>query len=213
VSSIKNVNTLCTYFVASLVLQSPISLNIHNQGQSINLTSPVYSIHGGKWHVVPDQEIDVNAVMRNRIEFDSGQDILEGALVYRLQKMETSFSEIKRGTQKKRAKIDKPIQDESKHIQLLVAWHVEHTKELRVRALLVEHDGELDEDKLRILHQKYWHLFNAQIDPIKSNWQLNDTTVLTTTITAMNGGCRWNISIAEEKGSNDKRPLWFDITK
>jgi hypothetical protein len=36
--------------------------------------------------VVLNQEIDVNSVMQNHLEFDSGQNILEGALVYRIQK-------------------------------------------------------------------------------------------------------------------------------
>jgi hypothetical protein len=97
-------------------------------------------MHGGKWHVVPDQEINVNAVMRNLIEFDSGQDILEGALVYRIRR--------------KHAETDKSAQDKSKNVQLLVAWRVEHTKELDVRLVLVEHDGELDKDKLKKLYQK-----------------------------------------------------------
>jgi hypothetical protein len=72
--------------VVSLALQSPVLLNIHNQCQGINLTSPVYFIHGGRWPIAPDQAIDVNAVMQNPIEFDAKQNILEGALVYRIQR-------------------------------------------------------------------------------------------------------------------------------
>jgi hypothetical protein len=154
-------------------------------------------MHGGKWHVVPDQEIGVNAVMRNRIEFGSGKDILEGALVYRIQR--------------KHAESAKPAQDESKHIQLLVVWYVERTKELHVRTLIVEHDGELDEHKLRILHQKYWHLLNARVDPIKNNWQLNNATVKTK-IKAMNGGYRWNIFISDKERYIVNRPFWIDTT-
>jgi hypothetical protein len=65
--------------VVSLALHSPVLLNIHNQCQDITLISPLYSMYGGKWHVTPDQEIDVDAVMRNRIEFDSERNVLEGA--------------------------------------------------------------------------------------------------------------------------------------
>jgi hypothetical protein len=212
VSSIKNTDIFVLIYVVSLVLQSPISLNIHNQGQSINLISPVYFVHGGKWHTALDQEIHTNVSMRSCIEFDSGQDILEGALVYKIQKMETSFLERECSTQRKRAKIDKLVQDESRHIQLLVAWRVEHTKELNVRALLVEHDGELDEHKLRILYQKYWHLLNAQVDPIKSKWQLNDTTVKTK-IKTMNGDYRWDILISDKEEYSAKRPFWIDTTR
>jgi hypothetical protein len=43
-------------------------------------------MYGEKWHVVADQEIDIDAVMRSRIEFDSGQDMLEGILAYGMQR-------------------------------------------------------------------------------------------------------------------------------
>jgi hypothetical protein len=153
-------------------------------------------MHGGKWHVVPDQEINVDAVMRNCIEFE--QDILEGALVYKIQR--------------KHVKSGKSARYESNHIQLLVAWCVEHT-ELHVRALLVEHDGELDEHKLRSLHQKYWHLLNAQVDAIKSDWQLNGGSVLKTKIKAMNGGYRWDVFISKGSEYIVKRPFWIDTTR
>jgi hypothetical protein len=100
-------------------------------------------MYGGRWHAVPDQEMDVNTVMRNHIEFDPGQDILEVALIYRIQR--------------RHIESDKLIQDESKSMQLLVALRIEHAKELYIHALLVEHDSKLDEDKLRQLYQKYWH--------------------------------------------------------
>jgi hypothetical protein len=169
-------------------------------------------MRGGKWHVVPEQEMYTNDVVRNRIEFDSGQDILEGALIYRIQKREASFSEMKRRSQRKRAKNDKFVQDESKHIRLLVAWYVEHTKKLHIRALLVENDGELDEHKLRILYQKYWHLLNAQVDPIENKWQLNGTTVKTK-IKVMNGGYRWDVFISDKKEYIVKRQFWIDATR
>jgi hypothetical protein len=160
----------------------------------------VYFIHRGKWHVMPDQEIYIDAVMKSHIEFDSGHDILEGALVYRIQR-------------RQHTKSDKLIQEESKRIQLLVAWRVEHTEGLDVRALLVEHDKGLDEDKLRRLHQKYWRLLKARINPIRSSWMLDDATVLTTTIDAMNGGHRWDIFIFEEEEDSIERPLWINATK
>jgi hypothetical protein len=160
------------------------------------MTSLVYFMHGGKWHVVPDQEINVNAVMRNLIEFDSGQDILEGALVYRIRR--------------KHAETDKSAQDKSKNVQLLVAWRVEHTKELDVRLVLVEHDGELDKDKLKKLYQKYWHLLTAQVKLKENKWLLSDATTLKTTAKIMKGGCRWNIFISETTGYEIKKPLWID---
>jgi hypothetical protein len=180
-------------------LQLPISLNIHNQCKDINLTSPVYFIHGGRWHGAPDQKIGVNAVMRNRIEFDSGRDILDGILTYKIQRQHTES--------------DKIVQDESKYIQLLVAWHIEHTKESHVRVLLVEHDNELDENNLRELYQKYWHPLETRIDSNKNRWILNDITVLETTVRAMNGGYRWDISISERKKKNIERPLWIDTSR
>jgi hypothetical protein len=186
--------------VVSLTLQLPVLLNIHNRCQDINLTSLVYFMDGGWWNVLPDQGIDANAIMRNRIKPDSGQNVLEGALVYKIQKRQNTES-------------DELIQDESKHIQLLVVWHVDHIKGLRVRALLIEHDKKLDEDKLRWLYQKYWHSLNAWIDPIESNWMLDDATMLATTIKTMNGGYRWDIFISEGMEDNFEKPLWIDAER
>jgi hypothetical protein len=185
--------------IVSFTLQSPILLNIHNQSQVINMTSPIHFIHGGRWSVIPDQEIDVNAIMRNYIEFDSGQDIVKGALIYSIQRQY--------------AESDIPIQNESKSVQLLVAWHVECTKEPHIRALLVEHDGELDEDKLRHLHQKYWQSIKAWVNPIGSDWLLDDATVLKTTVKMANEGYRWNVFITEEEKNSIMRPLWIDAER
>jgi hypothetical protein len=82
-----------------------------------------------------------------------------------------------------------------------------------VRALLVEHDGELDEDKLRKLYRKYWHSLNELVDPIRSNWLLNDATVLSTTVVVMNGGYRWDIFISEGIKENLETPLWIDAER
>jgi hypothetical protein len=199
VSDTRSVYILIFICVVSLALQSSVSLNIYNQYQGINLTSPAYFIHGGRWHVTPDQEIDADVVMRNYIEFDSGHDILEGALVYRIQRQHVEY--------------DKSAQDKSKSIQLLVAWHVEHTKKLDVRAVLVEHEKELNEDKLRRLHQKYWHLFKGFASYIKSNRLLDDATVLGITVKTMNGGYRRDIFISKGIKSNVLRPLWFDTER
>jgi hypothetical protein len=168
--------------VVSLALRLPVLLNIHNRCQDINLTSPVYFIHGGRWHTVPDQEIDANAVMQNCLELDAGQDILEGALVYRVQRKHAESA-----------------QDESKQIWLLVAWNGEYTKGLDVRALLVEHNKRLDEVRLKRLYQRRWPLLREQANTTKSNWALDDTTMLKTTIKVMSGGYRWDIFISEEK--------------
>jgi hypothetical protein len=184
--------------VVSLVLQSSVSLNIYNKYQDINLTSPAYFIHGGKWHAVHDQEMGINAEVRSYFEFYSGQDVLEGALIYKLQR-------------RQHAESDKLIQDESKIIQLLVAWHVEHTKEPHVHALLVEHDREFDwdKDKLKRIHQKYWHSFNAFVSSIEDNWLLNDVTVLLTSLKWKRDSYAFEITISEgtREGSH-MEPLW-----
>jgi hypothetical protein len=181
VSSIRDVYILCTHCAFSLALQSLVSLNIHNWCQNINLTSPIYFIHGGRWHVVPDKEIDVDAVMQNRLEFDAGQDILEGALVYRIQKKHAESA-----------------QDKPKRIWLLVAWNGEYTKELHVCVLLVEHNKRLDEDRLRKLYKRRWPLLEARANATGGSWTLNNTTKLATTIKATDEGYRWDISISEE---------------
>jgi hypothetical protein len=185
----------------SLTLQSIASLSIHNQSQNINLVSPVYFIHGGKWHVTPDQEIDTNTIMRKYLEFDSGQDIPEGALVYKIQRQH--------------AETDGPTHNEPKSIQLLAIWGSEDKKKLCLCVLPIEHDKKLnwDEDKLRQLHQKYWYLFKAQADPIESNWLLDDAKVLTATVKTVSGNNEWNIFISEETKDNFRRPLWIDAER
>jgi hypothetical protein len=182
-------------------LQPLVSLNIHNRCQNINLISPVYFIHGGRWHVAHDPEADASAIMRNYIEFDSEQDILEGALVYRIQE--------------KRVKTDKSVQVKPKRAQFLVIWRGEYTRELHVRTLLVEDDEEINwtEDKLKQLHQKYWHPLNTWVDPIEDNWLLNSATVLKTTIKAINDGYRRDMFISERTKTNFKRPLWIDAER
>jgi hypothetical protein len=186
--------------VVSSTLQLPILLNIHNRCQNINLTLPAYFMHGGRWNVVPDQKIDIDTVTRNILEFDSGQNIMEGALVYKIQK-------------RRRAKLDKSAHGESKCIQFLVAWHVNHTKGLDVRTLLVRHNKRLDEDKLRQLYQKCWYPPNVWVNTTGSNWLLDDTTVLTTTVKIMNKAYECDIFISERIKDNTIRPLWIDTER
>jgi hypothetical protein len=159
-------------------------------------------MRGGEWYTVFDQEIGSRDVMMNRLEFSSEQDILEGILVYKIQRQH--------------AESDESIQDESKCIQLLVAWHVEHTKGLHVRALLVEHDKEFnwDEDKLEQLHQKYWHSLDAWVHSDGGNWILDDESVLTLPVALTNGGYKFEIFISEEKKYiNVMKPFWLDVER
>jgi hypothetical protein len=201
VSITRYVYAFCAYLYCSLTLQSPVSLNIYNQCQDINLISPVYFIHGGKWDVVPNREIDVNTMMTNRIEFDFGQDMLDGALAYRVQRQH--------------AESDEFVRYGSKGIWLLVVWRGKYTEGLRVIVLLVEHDQEIDwdEDKLRWLHQKYWDLLNVWVKPIKANWALNDATVLTTTIRTRSNSYEQDIFISEGIKDNIDIPLWMDTER
>jgi hypothetical protein len=201
VGSIRSVCVSILIYVVSFALQSPVSLNIHNQCQGINLTSPVYFMHGGKRQAVPDRKRDVHSVMRNLLEFDFVQDLLGGALVYKIQRKHTES--------------DKSAGNESKCIQLLIAWRIEYTKGLHVRAFLVEHDKEFgwNEDKLRRLHQKYWHVLRAWFNPTGFNWLLDNTMALKTTVKVMNGGYRWDIFISEEIKSNVEKPIWIDVER
>jgi hypothetical protein len=182
VSSIRYVCIYVLIFVVSLALQSLlVSLNIHNWCENINFTSPVYFIHGGKWNAVPNQKIDIDTVMQNHLEFDAEQDILVGALVYKIQR-----------------KHSKSAQDESKHNWLLVACNGEYTNGLHVYALVVEHNKRLDEDRLRELYQKHWPSLKARTNTIKSNWALDNATTLMMKVRVTNGGYRWDIFISEE---------------
>jgi hypothetical protein len=190
-----------SFIFFSLTFQSPVSLNIYNWREDIDLISPVYFIHGGKCHIVADQKIDNDAVMSNLLEFDSKQDIQCGILIYRMQK--------------KHIKSGKLIQDEFKHIQLLVVWRIDHTEGLNIRALMIEHKKlDWNEDKLRRLYQKCWHPLDILINPIRRNWLLDDATVLTTVVSVMNGGYKWNVFIPEERTSDYvMRPLWINTRR
>jgi hypothetical protein len=157
-------------------------------------------MRGGRWHIIPYQEIDVSTVARICFEFDPREDILEGILMYKVQR--------------KHAGSDKLSQGKSKQVQLLIAWCGKHTEGLHVRVMLIEHSTKLDKDKLKSLHQKCWPLLKSRINPTVSFWLLDNTTALATTIKAMNEGHRWYISISEQK-INDyvMRPLWIDVKR
>jgi hypothetical protein len=168
--------------VFSFALRLAVSLNIYNQCKEINLTSPVYFIHGGKWYAELDQKIDTDAKMQNHIELDAKQDILEGALVYRVQRKHTV-----------------PAQDESKGVWLLITWNSDYTKEPDVCALVIEHNKQLDEDRLRKMYQKSWSLFKTRASITKNNWVLSGMAILITTVSVTNGGYGWRVSISEEE--------------
>jgi hypothetical protein len=142
-------------------------------------------MHGGRWHVAPDQEINVENDMRKYLKLDVGQGILEGALAYRIQR-----------------KHAESIQYKSKHIWLLVAWRFKYTKEPHVRALLVEHNKRLDENRLRKLYQKYWPSLKKQINATRREWTLDDTTMLVTRISVEYEDYIWNIYIEEKNRTN-----------
>jgi hypothetical protein len=156
-------------------------------------------VRGGRWHVVPDQEIDVNSVMKNCLRFYSKQSILEGALIYNIQR--------------KHAKYDKISWDKSKQVQLLVVWRGEQAEGLYVHAVLVEHSERLDRDKLMRLHKAYQLLLKARVDLLESNWLFYGATVLATTIKAMNRGCGWDILISKGIKNNIERPLWINAKR
>jgi hypothetical protein len=157
-------------------------------------------MNGGKWHIVPDQEINANAIMRYRLEFDSGQDILEGALLYKIQRQQHTEA-------------DRPARGESKHIQLLVVWHVKYTEVLYVHTLLVEHGRKLDKDKLKRLYQKYWHLLDPWVSSTEIDWLLDDASILKTRVNVMNEGYRCDIFISEGTEDDIERPFWIDAKR
>jgi hypothetical protein len=193
VSIIRNVYISVLIYVVSLALHLPIPLYIHNWCQDIYLTSPVYFMRGGRWCVVPNQRIHVDVVMQSCLGFDIGQDVLGGALAYRLQE-----------------KCAKSDQDKLNYIWFIVAWYGKHTKGLHVHALLVKHNKKLDERKLKELYRKRWPLLKAQADTTRGSWLLDDTTVLETTIKVMHKGHRWDIFISGRINCHIKREILFN---
>jgi hypothetical protein len=178
--------------------------------------------------IAPDPEIDAKSVMKNHLEFDSRRNILEGALLYKIQ--------VRRYVKSVRS-----TQDESECIQLLVAWRVGHTKEPGLYILLIRHDKKLDwnEHKLKWLYQEYWNLLDTQVNSIGRNWLLlndkmvdeygnfivdhwlSDDIVVLTEISVRNECRKWDISISGGTRDNNKilmdvnfeRPLWIDAER
>jgi hypothetical protein len=150
-------------------------------------------MRGGRWCAVPNQRIHVDAVMMNHIGFDIEQDVMEGALAYRL-----------------REKYAKSAQNELNHIWFIVAWYGEHTKRLRIHALLVKHNEKLNKYRLRKLYRKRWPLLKAQANTTRGSWPLDDTTMLETTIKVMHKGHRWDIFISGRINCHIKREALFN---
>jgi hypothetical protein len=191
-------------YAVSLSIQPSFKLNIHNQCSNVDLVSPTYATSDElECYRAPDHNVCVGGMTRAGFIIYKPGSLSYIVLIYRLQRKQQHEST---GISK----------DTSNISQLLVICKFSESQESYAGMLLVEHDKKLDwdEDKLKQLHQKYWHLLNVLVDPIRSDWLLNDKkTVLATTIKAMNGGYRWDIFISEEERNNAERPLWIDAER
>jgi hypothetical protein len=117
-------------YAASLELQLPARMTIHNQCSNIELVSPVYFGNGTIYPKLTNQQIDIGTAMNASFEIYATQDNFERALLYKLQRysgsqynMDTSIAETNK--------------NEAKCAQMLVAWKVEDSR-LFAYVVLVE---------------------------------------------------------------------------
>jgi hypothetical protein len=188
-------------YIVSLTLKLPVTLKIHNQSQNINLASPVYFNLNGKWHVAPDSEIGVNAVMESSLESnpdslsatesDPEEDTMNGALIYKIQRQNAKFSR-------------------AEDVYLLVIWRVKGAEEPSIYALLIEYKDRITKAKMKRICRVYWSSIEAMVNPTRGDWRLDDATMLTTRVKVVNGGYRWDIFVSDGVENEPMDPLEVD---
>jgi hypothetical protein len=135
------------------------------------LVSPTYFGHNAIWHTPPDQKVDVYTMTEASFGRDVTKNELINALMYRLQR---------KGGLKFSADDTKDI---SMNLQLLVIWKVDNYYKSHANIMLVKHENTMtwDEDKLLEVYAMHLSL-GIYSRSIKDIWQLDDATLLMTTL-------------------------------
>jgi hypothetical protein len=192
----------------SLALQLSECVTIHNQCSNIELVSPVYFGSGIVCPKLSNQQIDISTTMRACFEINAIQDEFEGALLYKLQIYSDDQYHMDASTTET---------NEATHIQMLVAWKVNDVKSF-VYIALVEHAKAFtwNEDELRRLYNKNYHLLREYDDMISNMWLIDDDMTLKTSLklVGQKGNFGLSISISEEEKDNYAiRPIWINTKR
>jgi hypothetical protein len=142
----------------SIIPQSTMKLNIHNQCSDFKLTDNGYFSNGVHWIKYPIREVDAGSMMSaDLIPFLS---TFEGVLTHELKKESVK----------------------SIPIRLFVAWKSKGYKEFHVFVQLIEYDEKFFRytTKLEMYYQRYVNQLLTYTGPIKDTWSLDYDTVLMT---------------------------------
>jgi hypothetical protein len=195
-------------YTVSLKFQSPTSVIIHNQCLNIELISPVYFGNGTVYHGLSDQQIDINAAIKIRLEINATQDEFEGALLYKLQ---MNFHNPH----------DMDVSTTETHVMnysyMLVAWKMRDSEPF-VHIVLIEYTEKFvwNEDKLKKLYDKSCDRLKKYDDIISDAWIIDDNMTLKTVskIENLETNFELNISISEEeKKDHAVRSLCLDLER
>jgi hypothetical protein len=211
-------------YTASLALQLPSCVTIHNQCSNTKLASPIYFGSGAACPKISGQQMDIGTKMMAHFEIKATRDAFEGALLFKLQRYSNSQHNMDTST----AKINK---NEATHIHMLTAWKVENFKPL-IYVTLIEHAKEFtwNKDKLKKLYDKnrgwlkeyygitpYKWLMSKEHDNTTSyTWLIDDNMALKVIfrVRGLGGNFELNISISEEERDDYAiRPLCVDLKR
>jgi hypothetical protein len=197
-------------YAASLDLQLPVCVTIHNQCSDIELASPVYFVNSAAYPRLSIQQIDIDTTMRVCFEIYITQEVFEGALLFKLQR----YSGIQYNMDTLTTETN---ENETGCAQMLIAWKMKDSK-LFVYAVLVKHVKKFiwNEDKLKRLYYENHNWFKEYNDTISDTWYMDDNMTLKTSLKlrGMKGNFELNISISEgERDDYVMRPLYVDLER
>jgi hypothetical protein len=218
-------------YTARFELQLPACVIIHVQCLNIKLISPVYFSNGAVCPKLSDQQVEIGINENASFEIYTVQDEFEGALLFQLQFYPTSWFVQPReciyhrmglrgnfgcqcGFVTTCTKVD---EDETKYVQLLVAWRVKYSKPFSYVAL-IEHTEEFtwDEDKLKGLYDKNYGWLKKYDDTQSDIWFIDDNMSLRTLsrVESLEGNFELNVVISdEERDDYAMSPICFDYTR
>jgi hypothetical protein len=184
-----------------------LNINIHNQYQGLELTSPVYFSNGTTCRVSPSQQTDTGTIMQASFGIAFKQETFEGALLYKLQRKHSNRSDDQPDNS------TAPVEDTETGIYLLVLWNVESDYH-RFRVCLITCVDEFtwDEDKLWALYKEYSDQVYESYRSSIVTWLMHSNAVMETRFDVKYGsGYKLNIGLSERSERHDMRePVKID---
>jgi hypothetical protein len=151
-----------------------LNIAIHNQYPSLELVSPVYCSIGTVYCVPPNQQVDTGTMTEASFRRRPNSYFFKGALLYKLQRKHANRTDNQPNTS------TTSIKDTATSIYLLVSWHYKYSHKLYVCLIECTNDFTWDEDKLWVLHRKYFFEFHWQRKPIIMTWLIYGDAVMKT---------------------------------